>query len=1256
MPTRSESIKKFLMLMTHQDLATLYSLNMECQVNVAQDGGERISGEYKGRTWQGWTDGLTTWKPLRIPYNANKNPSYVDIEMKFDISAHAESVGMTGWDWFNKVSKWVAFDFDAIVGHSDKHAKKLTNEELEEVKQAASEIEWVTIRKSTSGTGLHLYVFLDDVPTENHHEHAALGRAILGKLGALCGFDFVSKVDNCLPADTWIMTNDGPKQIYDLINKPFTARLNNKSYISKAGFYTTGVKRLYEITTKKGYKIRATSDHKFLKGCNSYTPSMAYPTLFGMDDIKTWRKVSDLRIGDKLYLNNNQQESWGGFGTFEDGYILGWLIGDGSLSSRDYGNNYQHVLMFDQEDKDSFEYITSLLPDYIEHSSTDLIKITHPYINELVQNFDIEKGKQLTRAIEQASSEFYEGFLSAFFDADGTANKNNAHISVSQSDKRILEVVQRMLLRLGIVTSLTKQDVSGKCTILGRECNRKDRYTLSIYRENVRIFANRIGFKLKRKQNILTKNINNISTDTYKEHFIDYIKSIVVLGEEKVYDVTVEDSHAFDANGFVVHNCGGNMWVWHRKMQGTDGLRLLKQGTVLDTIPPNWKDHIKVINGSRRKNLPQDVIDGGKEDMFEELCGQRPKVKLDSEHRTLIKYLKDIDAYWWWDQDHHMLVTHTHYLKRAHEDLNLRGFFETTSPATNLNEQQCFAYPMRRGSWVVRRYTPGVAEHESWDQDGQGWTRCYLNKEPDLQTAARAQGGLEDPSGGFIFREAEVAEKAAQLLGVTLNVGAPLRGRETKLKQHKDGRLVAIVERKEADNAGDMQGWLPKKTEWIRIYRTQLGTPTEPDIGNYDDLVRHLVTETNEDYGWMIRSDNRWRIEPLTHTKIALSSMGLNPKEINTILGSSVFKCWRVVNKPFQPEYPGDREWNRNAAQLRYVPTKDKEHLHYPTWSKILNHCGQGLNDAIKKNAWCKANGILTGGEYLKCWVASLFQEPLEPLPYLFMHGPQNSGKSIFHEALSLLFTKGYKRADAALVSSSGFNGELEGAIICVVEETDLRKNKQAYNRIKDWVTSRDLMIHAKGKTPYHVQNSTHWVHCANDHQACPIFTGDTRITMVYVQPLDPIDLIPKKQIIPMLEKEAPDFLSAILSIELPPSSDRLNVPIIATEDKLLAQRLNQTDLERFIEEKCVYAEGKKIKVSAFHDRFIEWLEPNEVDKWSKITVGRSLPPQFPKGRSKKNGQFYIGNITWAGLDTEEETESKYILNGDFLEPIEDES
>lgn len=897
MPTKTEAIKSFLLLRTHKDLANQYSINMECQVNVAQDGGDRIEGDFKGRKWHGWTDGLTTWKSFRIPHKAFSDPEYTDAEIKFDLAEHAEGIGMTGWDWKNRCSKWVAYDFDALMGHSDKHAGKLTNEELDQVREAAFNIEWVTVRKSTSGKGLHIYVQLNDVPTANHNEHAALARSILGKMSAITGFSFESKVDIC----------------------------------------------------------------------------------------------------------------------------------------------------------------------------------------------------------------------------------------------------------------------------------------------------------------------------------------------------------------------GQNMWIWHRKMAGTDGLRLLKSGIPLEEIPPNWQDHVKVVTGARRKNLPHEIESAGLTDIFEELSGQRLRIPLDDEHKKLINFLKDGDYFWWWDQDHHMLVTHTIHLKAAHKELGLKGFFDTNSAGNNLNEQNCFAHPMRRGGWVVRRYSFGVQEHESWAQDGQGWTRTFLNMEPDLAAASRSYGGLEDPRGGFVFREAEVASKAIDLLGVKLDIPPVISSRETVLKEHRDGRLIVEIERKDQDRADEMKGWLPDKGKWKRIYNKQISTPTEPETANYDDMVRHLVTESGDDYGWMIKSDGIWRSEPLVHLRVALSSMGLDNKDVTSVLGSSIFKCWKVVNKPFQPEYPGEREWNRNAAQFRFLPSKDLENLLFPTWVRLLNHCGSGLDEAVKNNPWCKANGILKGGEYLKCWVSSLFKEPMEPLPYLFFYGPQNSGKSIFHEALSLLLTKGYKRADASLISQAGFNAELEGAIICVVEETDLRKNTTAYNRIKDWVTSRDLLIHCKGKTPYHIPNASHWIQCANDHQACPIFSGDTRITMCYVEPLDPLELIPKKQLIPLLEKEAPHFLAEILNLELPASMDRLNVPVILTEDKTMVQNLNKTPLEMFVDEKCRSINGKMIKFSDFFSKFQEWLDPNEIHRYSKIRVGREIPPQYPKGRSHINGQFYLGNIGWIGeIEESDKTMPKLVVKDSFLEPLND--
>lgn len=896
---RSEAIKNLLINRTHPDLAAMYNAHMEVQVNVAQDGGERIDGDYKGRIWHGWTDGITTWKSFRIPHNAKTEPTDNDYDIKFDLAMHAEGIGMTGWDWHNKVSRWVAFDFDAITGHSDKHEKKLGDAELKRIQEVVSNIPWITVRASTGGKGLHLYVYLDPpVKTENHTEHAAVARSILGMLASMTGFDFQSKVD--------------------------------------------------------------------------------------------------------------------------------------------------------------------------------------------------------------------------------------------------------------------------------------------------------------------------------------------VIG--------------------------GNMWVWHRKMiNNPNGLKLIRQGSSLDTIPGNWREHIDVISNRKRKTVPSFITDQGQADeiqrLFDEVTGQKSRIPLDDEHQRLIKFLHDINSQSWWDQDHHMLITHTKYLLRAHTELGLKGIFKTNSPGTE-DEQNCYCFALRGGAWVVRRYTPGVAEESTWDQDGNGWTRCWFNQVPTLPIASRSMGGIEHKTGGYVFREAEIANKALESLGVFTKLPTWLSTRRAKLKEHRDGkRMLFEITHDPNDRADEMQGWLAEKGVWTRIFNLPHANIAEPEIGNYDDLVRHLITETGEDYGWLLKSDRQWRVEPLVHVRTFLKSLNLKQLEADSILGSAIAKPWRLVCRPFQPEILGDRDWNRNAPQLAHVPSQS-DNLSYPTWLKVLNHCGKGLDDAVKNNPWAKANGILTGADYLKCWISSLFKEPMEPLPYLFFYGPQNSGKSIFHESLGLLVTCGVTRADNAITNQQGFNGELENAILCVIEETDLGRDKKANERIKDWVTSRNLPLHRKGATQYTVINYTHWVQCGNGPHMCAIFPGDTRITMIFVDNLDPIELIPKKQLINDLGKEASDFLAAILAVELPPSGDRLNIPVIETGEKRNAAAANRTYLEIFLEENCHHVTGKIIKFGELYERFQEWIDADELRNWSKKRVGRELPTHYPKGRSRADNQVIVGNISWTAKNPDEPILPKLALIGDHLEVV----
>lgn len=879
-PTRTETIKRFLEANTHPDLAKLYNYNMECQVNVAKDDGIRADKTYKGRNYIAWTDGVQTWKPFRIPYNAKTNPEYEDVPMSFDFGKHVEAIGMTGWDWVNKQSLWFGFDFDGIIGHSEKHSKRLDDNELNQIKNLLANVPWVTLRKSTSGTGLHLYIFAKPVHTKNHNEHAALARAILGQLSATVGFDFSAKVDVC----------------------------------------------------------------------------------------------------------------------------------------------------------------------------------------------------------------------------------------------------------------------------------------------------------------------------------------------------------------------GYNMWIWHRKMAGTDGLILLKEGGILTEIPTNWKEHIDVIKGQRKRSIPHFIanqIDKVPDllTVFEELTTRRSTVDFDTGHRTLLDWLTSKGYYWSHGTDQqHMIVTHTWSLREAHRELNLKGVFETVAEGTAGGQDwNCFMFPLRHSGWVIRRFTPGCQEANTWSQDSSGWTRCFLNKEPGLDEASRVCGGLEHPTGGYNFQNAGQIIELGTILGAEISIPNTAVSRSVRVKEKKDDKISVIIDKSEFDNPTDWQGWISEGKSWKRVYRIRR-SENEDDIPDCDDIVRHTITASLENAGWYVRSSNQWVYEPMVHVKVAMKSMGLDPATIDHALGVCVLTKWSLVNKPFELEYPGNREWNKDAPQLTVIPNKDSEERNFPHWLMLLDHIGTNLDDSVKDNVWCRANSILTGSDYLKCWVASLFQYPGRPLPYLFLYSEQqDTGKSILHEGLSLLMTKGVQHAKTALTTE--FNGELANAVLCVIEEMNLGKGlrgkEDAYSRIKDWVTAPMISIHEKRRTPYLMPNTTHWIQCSNNPDACPIFKGDTRIVMIEVNPLDVTKKIPKTQLLAKLKEEAADFLGELLLMDLPPSNDRLNIPVLETDIKEASQRRNNTIIDMFIEETAHRVDGEWIRFGDFYDKFVEWLPEHEKPNWSKIRLSRELPLNIAQGRSKTNNQKYLANISW---------------------------
>jgi hypothetical protein len=617
--------------------------------------------------------------------------------------------------------------------------------------------------------------------------------------------------------------------------------------------------------------------------------------------------------------------------------------------------------------------------------------------------------------------------------------------------------------------------------------------------------------------------------------------------------------------------CGGNMWIWHRKMSAAnEGLMLIKAATqklnVAD-LPANWRDHVEVVSRSRTR-VRVEGIDAEDIDAFESLVSCRQKTSLDKKHKAVIDALLRSGYSTFWVPDHHMLQTHTCALKKIVEEIKIEGMFNTNSQGRNPGEQNCFMYPLDNGAWKVYRYSKGSIEHPSWQQDKEGWTTCYFNRKPSLDEAASALGGAERSAGGFEFDTAKEAVKVIEAMGEAVRLPEELEDREAHVIKNKDGQVVLAVKRKDKEEARP-KGWASKRGGWWeKVFKMlDVENHNETQFDQYDKVIRQLVTPAEEDAGWMLRSKKGiWQRFSTEKVKMRLINLSIPESEVKALLGGAIGEAWTLVNLPFQDEYPGDRQWNLGAAQFVYkpIPIEDETPLHHPHWDKILKHCGNDLTATLKTLDWAQNAGVQTREDYLKSWIACAFRCPFEPLPYLFFYGSQNCGKSIFHESLSALITKGVVRADRALTNQGDFCGELANAIICVVEEKDISKSSGAYNKIKDWVTSRMISIRKMRTDSYEQPNTTHWIQCANDPGACPILPGDTRITSIYVYDLEPDQEIPKMILMDRLREEAPAFMRTLLDLELPPIVGRLRLPVLWTPNK---DRLIHTKQEMLVEE-----------------------------------------------------------------------------------------
>ena len=350
-----------------------------------------------------------------------------------------------------------------------------------------------------------------------------------------------------LRSGTLILTDSGIREIQNLEGVDFKVLDFNNEPVDAKCILSGKNQELHEVILQSGFSYFCTKEHQW----------------FTQDGVK---QTADLKTGDRLPVVKRNNPFGEGIGDLDDGFIIGWLLGDGWVTIRSDNGKQQYGFIVSEEDMN--QGIGDKILDILRRKCSYKggfakrdrdgsiwyeINTTSRSIKKYVDSFysPSKKDGLDKKLICECSQDFIRGFIDGYFSSDGCFS--NGIITFTSKNKKLLSDVSEILGFHGIRTSLkssasTSSFPNGKN--YGKTYDRNDLTVLDV--DSIKHFSEVFPISHNIKQQKL-RSVERKSTH------IDYVKVASVRKTgilEDVWDIQVLDNvNSFSLSHCVTHNC-----------------------------------------------------------------------------------------------------------------------------------------------------------------------------------------------------------------------------------------------------------------------------------------------------------------------------------------------------------------------------------------------------------------------------------------------------------------------------------------------------------------------------------------------------------------------------------------------------------------------------------------------------------------------------------------------------------------------------